>query len=103
VALYLPSLTEHEARQAQIKAGIKYLLRMGALEGLAESDLKKIKQMLDIEYLFYYTAMVALTEGREDDYQAYLGLAARELDHVTQLIQSAVKPHKRSFASPPDF
>lgn len=87
VALEMPLLAEYETRRGQLRNTIGYMGASGMLASLDAEALSKIKEAWDTEYVYYHAAVVALAEGRFPQYRAYVALAQKELDRITEILR----------------
>lgn len=88
----LGSLDEYEVKRASFGRMLFESNRNGSINKLSELNKRRLKEVVSLEYVYYYAAIVSLAGGQFADYEAYVKLATKELEKGMKLLESLEAP-----------
>lgn len=80
----MPLIAEYEDKRSGVKKAIAFLVAHEAFDQLA---IKKIKEVMNIEFVYYEASLVSLARGAMGEYRSFVHLADLELERVKVILQ----------------
>lgn len=79
----MPLVAEYENKRTGVRQAIRLLVTHGAIDRMSGA---KVKEAMDIEYVYYEASLVSLAHGQMERYRSFVHLAEAELDRVRNVL-----------------